>query len=83
MEAPSGIDPMRACGNEKLADVSAKTRSKSGNIVTQMPEVKPFKPQTRSFGKAASEIRKFLERNFNENAACKENQKLNSLEGCH
>lgn len=64
IEIPSGLAPITACGNEKVADASANTRSNSGNMETEMPEVNPLTPQTRSFGKAASDIKKFLKLNF-------------------
>lgn len=65
MEIPSGLAPMAACGSEKEAEDSAMTRSKSGNIDTEMPEDNPLTPHTKSFGKAASEIKKFLKYNIN------------------
>lgn len=60
MLIPSGLAPMLAWGSENVAEASANTRSKSGNIETAIPEVNPESPQTRIFGNAASEIKKFL-----------------------
>lgn len=59
---PSGFEPILACGSENVVDGSARTRSNSGSMDTAIPEVNPVSPQTRTFGKAASDIRKFLQR---------------------
>lgn len=64
IEIPSTFDPILAFGSVKVADDSAKTRSKSGNMDTAMPDVWPWRPQTRVFGNAAREMRKFLRGNM-------------------
>lgn len=43
-----------------MAFGSARTTSKSGNIVKPIPDVNPFNPQTIIFGKAAIDMKKFL-----------------------
>jgi hypothetical protein len=61
-EIPSGLEPMRPWGIRNFVLVSAATMSNSGSIVTVIPETIPFKPQTRTFGKTASDIKKFLKK---------------------
>jgi hypothetical protein len=39
MEIPSTFEPILAFGSENVDDDSAKTRSKSGNMETAMPDV--------------------------------------------
>jgi len=61
MEIPSTFAPILACGNAKLVDESQKTKSKSGNIETAIPDARPCNPQINNLGNAASDIRKFLQ----------------------
>lgn len=61
---PSGIDEVRACESEKVAEDSAKTRSNNGNMVTPSPEISPLTLAIIVFGKAASVMRKLLKNKF-------------------
>lgn len=60
IDMPSAIEPSLDCDKANVVFGSAKTRSKSGSMVTARPESLPPKQPMRVFGKAARAIRKLL-----------------------